>query len=64
MDQQCEIQHPKQRLVTVQITCRTGESLESACWRWRPVMGDRLVIVIRRRRYRAAVVRRLVESQG
>ena len=28
----------------VQVTCRAGESLESVCWRWRPVMGDRLVI--------------------
>ena len=44
MDQQCEIQYPKQWLVIVQITCRTGESLESACWRWRPVMGDTLAI--------------------
>ena len=42
MDQQCDI--PKQWLVIVQITCGTGESLESACWRWRPVMGDTLVI--------------------
>ena len=22
------------------MTCRTGESLESACWSWRPVLGD------------------------
>ena len=31
-------------VVIVQVTCRAGESLESVCWRWRPVMGDRLVI--------------------
>ena len=44
MDQQCEIQHPKQWLVIVQITVPYRESLESACWRWRPVMGDTLAI--------------------
>ena len=31
-------------VVIVQVMCRAGESLESVCWRWRPVMGDRLVI--------------------
>ena len=42
--EQCNIQRPKQWIVTVQITCRAGESLESASWRWRPIMDDRLVI--------------------
>ena len=42
--EQCSIQRPKQFVVTLQVTCRAGESLESACWRWRPVMGDRVVI--------------------
>ena len=42
--EQCDIRQPKQWIVTVRITCGAGESLESACWRWRPIMGDRLAI--------------------
>ena len=44
MEEQCSIRRPKQYLVTLQVTCRAGESLEAACWRWRPIMGDRAVI--------------------
>ena len=42
--EQCDIRRPKQWIVTMQITCGAGEPLESACWRWRPIMGDRLAI--------------------
>ena len=42
--EQCNIQRPKQWIATLQITCRAGESLESASWRWRPIMGDRLAV--------------------
>ena len=44
MEQKCDIRRPKQWIVTMQITCRSGESLKSACWRWRPIMADRLAI--------------------
>lgn len=41
----CDIRRPKQWMVTLQITCRAGESLESACWRWRPLpVGDTLAV--------------------
>ena len=31
--------------MTIQITCRAGESLESASWRWRPLpVGDTLAV--------------------
>ena len=63
MDQQCDIQRPKQWVVTAQITCRAGEPLESVCWR--PVLGDRTGdSVIRQRGGRAAAVRRLVGVAG
>ena len=42
--EQCDIQRSKQWIVTMQIKCRADESLESACWRWRPVLGDRLTV--------------------
>ena len=43
--EQCDIRRPKQWMVTLQIACRAGESLESACWRWRPLpVGDTLAV--------------------
>ncbi len=43
--EQCDIRRPKQWMVTLQVTCRAGESLESACWRWRPLpVGDALAV--------------------
>ena len=45
MAEQCNIQRPKQWVVTIQITCRAGESLESASWRWRPLpVADTLAV--------------------
>ena len=44
MEQKCDIRRPKQWIVTMQVACAPGESLESACWRWRPIMGDRVAI--------------------
>ena len=41
----CAIRRTKQWVVTLQITCRADESLESACWRWRPLPeGDTLAV--------------------
>ena len=41
----CDIRRPKQWMVTLQITCRAGESLDWACWRWRPLpIGDTLAV--------------------
>lgn len=41
----CGIRRPKQWIVTLQITCRADESLEAACWRWRPLpVGDTLAV--------------------
>lgn len=39
-----ETRQPKYHMVTIGVTCRAGESLESACWRWRPVVGDELTV--------------------
>ena len=61
--EQCDIRRPKQWIVTMQITCGAGEPLESACWLWRPIMGDRLGDPgIRRRESRASVACRRVAN--